>query len=224
MAGVPIAAASGVNAIVGALRFNPVPDEDMLPEARKDIADNWWETIVACGVDCIFDNMLPAHEDYSYSDVPLTPVLVQPATTASGTATYTQSQIDRSVNDRNAIEHSNTKKAEVKARMLITYKSVLAVALLKAFKQNAPLFESQMRKDHVLVAATVTMPAKHDGCAIFKAFRDATNHIVASRQVVRFQVAEAEAHKKRLEIRMPNNCTSSQFAQLINTFLTDIVP
>ena len=35
MAGVPFAAASsGPGAIVATLRFNPVPDEDMLPEAR----------------------------------------------------------------------------------------------------------------------------------------------------------------------------------------------
>ena len=56
MAGVPFAAASsGPGAIVATLRFNPVPDEDMLPEARKEIADAMWETIVQNGVDCIFD-------------------------------------------------------------------------------------------------------------------------------------------------------------------------
>ena len=77
-----------------------------------------------------------------------------------------------------------------------------------------------MRKDHTLVVATTSAPAKHDECAIFKAFCDATNHNDASRQA-----AEGEAHKKqRLEIHMPNNCTSSQFAHLIHTFLTDIVP
>ena len=44
MAGVPFAAASsGPGAIVATLRFNPVPDEDMLPEARKEIADAMWE-------------------------------------------------------------------------------------------------------------------------------------------------------------------------------------
>ena len=33
------AASSGSGAIVTTLRFNPVPDKDMLPEARKEIAD-----------------------------------------------------------------------------------------------------------------------------------------------------------------------------------------
>ena len=71
----------------------------------------------------------------------------------------------------------------------------------------------------VVATSTTSAPAKHDECAIFKAFRDATNHNDASRQAT-----EGEAHKKRLEIHMPNNCTSSQFALLIHTFLTDIVP
>ena len=86
MAGVPFAAASsGPGAIVATLRFNPVPDEDMLPEARKEIADAMWETIVQNGVDCIFDNKLPAAEEYSYMEVPLTtvPVLMQ-QTNAAG--------------------------------------------------------------------------------------------------------------------------------------------
>ena len=50
MAGVPFAAASGPNAIVGTLRFNSVPDEDMLPEARKEIAETMWEVFVTNSV------------------------------------------------------------------------------------------------------------------------------------------------------------------------------
>ena len=51
MAGVPFAAASsGPNAIVATLRFNPVPDEDMLPEARKEIAETMWEVFVTNSV------------------------------------------------------------------------------------------------------------------------------------------------------------------------------
>ena len=72
MAGVPFAAASsGPGAIVTMLRFNPVPDEGMLPEARKESADAMWETetIVQNGVECIFDNKLPAAEEYSYMEV-----------------------------------------------------------------------------------------------------------------------------------------------------------
>ena len=78
MAGVPFAAASshafhdafsGPGAIVATLRFNPVLDEDMLPEARKEIADAMWETVLHNGVDCIFDNKLPAAEEYSYMEV-----------------------------------------------------------------------------------------------------------------------------------------------------------
>ena len=163
MAGVPFAAASESNAIVGTLRFPPVPDEDMLPEARKEIADEWWATIVQNGVDCIFSNMLPAQEEYSYMEVPLTPVLVQTTPTAGGPATYSQRDIDRSINDRAALVHSNLKKTEMKARILIDYKCMIAVALLKALKQHAPLFEltCKMRKDHVLVAATRGSARRH---------------------------------------------------------------
>ena len=76
---------SCLRAIVATLRFNPVPDEDMLPEARKEIADAMWETIVQIGVDCIFDDRLPAAEEYSYMEVPLStvPVLMQ-QTNAAG--------------------------------------------------------------------------------------------------------------------------------------------
>ena len=80
MAGVSFAAASsGPGAIVATLRFNPVPDEDMLPEARKEIAGSMWETIVQNGVDCIFINKLPAQEEFNYTETPLdtVPVLVQ---------------------------------------------------------------------------------------------------------------------------------------------------
>ena len=176
MAGVPFAAASsGPSAIVATLRFNPVPDEDMLPEgeARKEIADDFWDVFQMHNVDCIFDNKLPANEEYNYAETPLNtvPVLVQ-QTQAGGAAIYTQKGIDRSVDDRAAVEFSNTKKVEMRARILIDYKCVIAVSLLKALKVNAPLFESQMRKDHILVAATATMPAKHDGFAIFRAFHD----------------------------------------------------
>ena len=121
MAGVPFAAASsGPNAIVGTLRFNSVPDEDMLPEARKEIADAMWETIVQNGVDCIFINKLPAQEEFNYTETPLNtvPVLVQ-HTPEGGTATYTQRDIDRSTNDRAAVVFSNLRKSEMKARILI---------------------------------------------------------------------------------------------------------
>ena len=37
------AAASGASSLMTTLRFNPVPDEDMLPEVRKEIADEMWE-------------------------------------------------------------------------------------------------------------------------------------------------------------------------------------
>ena len=74
MAGVPFAAASGPNAIVATLRFNPVPDEDMLPEARKEIAETMWEVVVHNGIDCIFEDRLPAHEEYSYTETPLVTV------------------------------------------------------------------------------------------------------------------------------------------------------
>ena len=160
MVGVPYAAASGPNAIVGTLRFNSVPDEDMLPEARKEIADAMWETIVQNGVDCIFENKLPAQEEFNYTETPLdtVPVLVQ-HTPEGGTATYTQRDIDRSVNDQRAVVLSNTKKSEMKAQVLQDYKCLLGVALLKAFKQHAPLFEIKMRKDHVLVAATTDVPS-----------------------------------------------------------------
>ena len=220
MAGVPIAAASGPNAIIGSLRFTPVQDEDMLPEARKDIADQMWETIQQCNIDCIFNNKLPAQEEFTYAETSLetVPVLVQ-HTPAGGAPIYTQRDIDRSVNEHRAVVLSNTKKSEMKAQTLQDYKCQLGVALLRAFKQHAPLFEVKMRKDHILVAATADVPAKHDGCAIFRAFRDATNHNDASRQA-----ANAQAHLKRLEIKMPNNCTSSQFAHLTNTFITEIVP
>ena len=71
MAGVPFAAASGPNAIVGTLRFNSVPDEDMLPEARKEIAETMREIVVQNGIDCIFEDRLPAQEEYSYTETPL---------------------------------------------------------------------------------------------------------------------------------------------------------
>ena len=80
----------------------------MLPEARKDIADSMWETIVHNGIDCIFNNKLPAQEEFNYTETPLdtVPVLVQ-HTPEGGTATYTQRDIDRSINDRAAVVHSN---------------------------------------------------------------------------------------------------------------------
>ena len=34
----PFAAAAGASSLVTSLRFNPVPDEDLLPETRKEIA------------------------------------------------------------------------------------------------------------------------------------------------------------------------------------------
>ena len=46
-------------------------------DARKEIADAMWETIVHNGVDCIFDDKLPAAEEYSYMEVPLTVLLQQ---------------------------------------------------------------------------------------------------------------------------------------------------
>ena len=49
----------------------------MLPEARKEIADAMWETIVQIGVDCIFDDRLPAAEEYSYKGVDLAERLVR---------------------------------------------------------------------------------------------------------------------------------------------------
>ena len=71
---------------------------------------------------------------------------------------FSQSDIDRSVNARAQVEHSNQTELTMRTRILSDYKCVIAVALLKAFtyncKTNAPLFESQMRKDHILVAAT----------------------------------------------------------------------
>ena len=83
---------------------------------------------------------------------------------------FSQSDIDRSVNARAQVEHSNQTELTMRTRILSDYKCVIAVALLKAFtyncKTNAPLFESQMRKDHILVAATASAPAKPDGCAI----------------------------------------------------------
>ena len=129
----------GPNAIVATLRFNPVPDEDMLPEARKEIADAMWEVVVQNGIDCIFENKLPAQEEFNYTETPLdtVPVLVQ-HTPEGGTATYTQRDIDRSTNDRAAVVFSNLRKSEMKARILIDYKCVLAVAILKAFKQHHP--------------------------------------------------------------------------------------
>ena len=48
----PFAAAStGASALVASLRFNPIPDEDLLPEKRKDIAEEMWETIIGHGID-----------------------------------------------------------------------------------------------------------------------------------------------------------------------------
>ena len=69
------------------------------------------------------------------------------------------------------------------------------------------------------MAATADAPAKHDGCAIFAAFKNASNHNDASRQS-----AAAEAEKKRLEIKLPDNATSSQYAKLVNKFITDVEP
>ena len=116
----------------------------MLPEARKEIADAMWETIVQNGVDCIFENKLPAQEEFNYTETPLdtVPVLVQ-HTPEGGTATYTQRDIDRSTNDRAAVVFSNLKKSEMKVRILIDYKCVLAVAILKAFKQHARRYSSR---------------------------------------------------------------------------------
>ena len=127
MAGVPFAAASGPNAIIGSLRFSPVPDEDMLPEARKDIADQMWETIQQCNIDCIFNNKLPAQEEFTYAETSLetVPVLVQ-HTPAGGAPIYTQRDIDRSVNEQRAVVLSNTKKSEMKAQVLIDYNTTSA--------------------------------------------------------------------------------------------------
>ena len=217
----PFAAAAGASSLVTSLRFNPVPDEDLLPETRKDIADEMWDIILSHGIDCIFDDRLPPAEEFAYTESPLdsAPLLNISDTNADGSPKYTQADVDKAANKRKEMENNNLQKKTMRERLLKDYKAVLAVALLKAFKANAPLFERKCRNDHVLVAASGTTPAKHDGCAIFIAFRDATNHNDASRQA-----NAAETEKKRLEIKLPDNATSSQFAKIVNKFLTDVHP
>lgn len=215
------AAASGASSLMTTLRFNPVPDEDMLPEVRKEIADEMWEIIVTHGIDCIFEDKLPPAEEYAYTEINLdsAPLLDPKATNADKTLKYTQSEVDKAANRRKEIENQNAQRRAMHDRLLKDYKSVLAIALLKAFRTNAPMLEKKLRKDHILVAATGDAPAKLNGCDIYTAFKNASNHNDASRQA-----AAAEAEKKRLEIRLPDNATSSQFAKLVNKFITDVEP
>ena len=74
------AAAGGPSSLATSLRFNPVPDEDLLPETRKEIAEEMWDIILSHVIDCIFDDRLPPAEEYAYTETPLDSVpLLDPA-------------------------------------------------------------------------------------------------------------------------------------------------
>ena len=117
------AAASGASSLMATLRFNPVPDEDMLPEVRKEIADEMWEIIVTHGIDCIFEDRLPPAEEYAYTEVNLdsAPLLDPKATNADKSLKYTQAEVDKAANRRKEIENQNNQRRAMHDRLLKDY-------------------------------------------------------------------------------------------------------
>ena len=95
---------------------------------------------------------------------------------------------------------ANAAKEQLRDRLLTDYKAALGVAMLDAFEAKAPLTRKRMMKDHELVAATSSRPAKYDGCAIFMAYKNATNPNDATRQD-----ADAEALHAELSLALPAN-------------------
>ena len=133
-----------------------------------------WDIILSHGIDCIFDDRLPPAEEFAYTESPLdsAPLLNISSLNADGSPKYTQADVDKAANRRRKeMENTNAQKKAMRDRLLQDYKAVLAVALLKAFKTNAPLLEKKCRNDHVLVAASGSTPAKHDGCAAMSVVR-----------------------------------------------------
>ena len=109
------AAAGGSSSLVASLRFNPVPDEDLLPETRKDIAEEMWDIILSHGIDCIFEDRLPPAEEYAYTETPLdsVPLLDPAALNADNTLKYTQAEVDKAANRRKEVENNNQQKKAI---------------------------------------------------------------------------------------------------------------
>ena len=74
-------------------------------------------------------------------------------------------------------------------------------------------------KDHELVAATSSRPAKYDGCAIFTAYKNEKNPNDATRQD-----ADAEALHVELSLALPANVSGTQFAMHVGKFNEESEP
>ena len=73
-------------------------------------------------------------------------------------------------------------------------------------------------KDHELAAATASRPAKYDGCAIFMAYKAATNANDKTRQDA------DEALHAELSLVLPANVSGTQFAMHIGKFNEESEP
>ena len=180
------------------IRLPPVKSEYPLTEERKKYIEDVWKVLTMAGIDCIFDDVLPPDDQYKTTTTPLdsVPLLKE----GSG---VTASEVQTSERLRAQLTAANTAKEQLRDRLLTDYKAALGVAMLDAFEAKAPLTRKRMMKDHELVAATSSRPAKYDGCAIFTAYKNETNPNDATRQD-----ADAEALHAELSLALPANVST----------------
>lgn len=194
------------------MTFPEIVSENPLPEERKEWCKRAFEKMILGGVSGIFESppQLPPEDAYKTAQSPLTSLPIPVVSEQTG---ITQKDVESVMRQRLALEQENTRRETLHDRLVRDIKTNLAISILAALEDNAPLCAEDLRKAHVLVAATATMPAKYDGAAIFNEYRGMKGINDATRQDF-----NAENLYKELDIRLPNNCISSQLSVMIRTF------
>jgi hypothetical protein len=193
------------------IAFQPVESENPLPEVKKDWLKKAWARIVQVGYDGLFETPVVLSPSDTYKTTP-TPLETQPIPAVTGD---NGPQIEEVMRKRAVITAENKRKQDYRDRVIKDAQVALGAALLLALETNAPTTAEQMRTnaDLVLVAESGMTPAKLNGVKMWKAYFDRKGLNDATRQD-----AEAEALFKELSVTMPENCTATQFGQLVAKF------
>ena len=206
------------------LVFTPLSSEDMLPDERKKIVRKMQAVIHDAGLEPVLIDKLPIDEDMKYAEVPLETVplitaLTEDEATAQNVTQPTAADVAESTAKRASLVVSNAKKAEARTAKLNGYKEQIGNAILNMLEANCSQLATQYRNAHELRAEGDVLGATYDGVAMFKAFKNATNHNDPKRQG-----EEASTLMTELGIQLPDNATSAQMAQIWNRFSTEVDP
>ena len=206
------------------LVFAPLLSEAMLPEERKKAVRKIHAVIHNAGLEPVLLGKLPIDEEMKYAEVPIESVplitaMTEQEATAQNVTQPSIKEVADSTAKRAALLASNGKKAEARAAKLNAYKEQIGNAFLNMLEPHCSQLATQYRKAHLLRAEGDILGATYDGVAMFKAFKNATNHNDPKRQG-----EEASTLMTELEIQLPDNATSAQYAQIWDRFTNEVDP